>query len=112
MKKLIVALSILTMGLTSFAGTVNGKVTKIRVYERDNYIKFESKIPNLTYRVRKIDVLKGMTRIGKTRVIAEVERGGIDVRTEVVLDRIGDGLYIRSKSNDMFVTERELDSIR
>ncbi|MGL4534311.1 MAG: hypothetical protein ACRC6A_08175 [Fusobacteriaceae bacterium] len=112
MKKIIATLSLLTMGLTSFAGTVNGTMTKIRVYERDNYIKFESRIPNLTYRIRKVDVLKGMTRIGKTRTIGEVEKVGIEVKTEVVLDRIANGLFIRTKNNDMFVTEKELDNIR
>ena len=57
-----------------------------------------------------------MKRYGKVMWVASVERNGItwdvDRKEVVTLDRKGDGLWIKSKNNSMFVTERELDKIR
>lgn len=117
MKKLFIVLLILIVSASSvFAGSVDGKLTKIRVYEEGRNIRFKSKIPNLTYIVRKIDVLKGMTRRGKTLVKAKLEKNGLildfDKKTLVTLDRVGDGLYIKSKVHTMYVTEKELEKVR
>lgn len=112
MRKIIATLSLLAMGLTALAGTVNGTLTRIRVSDRDNEVKFESKVPDLTYRVRKIDIVRGMTRHGKTTARADIERMGIKARVEVTLDRVANGLYIKSANNDMFITEKELEGIR
>ena len=88
-----------TLSFSAFAGLVNGKMTKIRSYEKGNQISFESKIPNVTFKVKKVDIFKAMTRYGKVMSVADFERKG-------------DGLWIKSKNNSMFVTERELDKIR
>ena len=117
MKKFFVVLLMLIVSASSvFAGSVDGKLTKIRVYEEGRNIRFKSKIPNLTYIVTKIDVLKGMTRIGKTLVKAKIEKNGLildfDEKTLVTLNRVGDGLYIKSKVHTMYITEKELESVR
>ncbi|MGL6063687.1 MAG: hypothetical protein ACRC0S_01180 [Fusobacteriaceae bacterium] len=120
MKKIIMVLTILSMSVSTLAGsvTLNGKktLTKIRASERDNHIKFESKIPSFTMRVAKKDVLKGMVKPGKTRTIIEIERNGI-INTDgrkvgATLDRIKDGLWIKTRTAEMFVSERELDAIK
>nr|WP_307775860.1 hypothetical protein [uncultured Cetobacterium sp.] len=116
MKKLSIFLLAMTMSVSALAGTVNGKITKIRAYERGKTIKFESRIPNLTFRVKKVDILKAMTRYGKITTVADIEKNGIvldvDRKVFVTLDRVRDGLYIKSKHNNMFVSERELDNVR
>ncbi|MGL6098273.1 MAG: hypothetical protein ACRCZ9_00710, partial [Fusobacteriaceae bacterium] len=101
MKKIIMAV-LLGMSINAMAGVVelNGKktMTTIKASERDNHIKFASKIPNLTMRVGKITLLKAMTRVGKTQSIIEIERNGIlaemDRKVPATLDRVGDGLWI------------------
>lgn len=119
MKKIIAAI-LLGMSMTAMAGIVevDGRktMTTIKVSERDNHIKFESKIPNLTMRVGKMTLLKAMKRPGVTKSIIEIERNGL-INTDgrnvaAVLDRVGDGLWIRTATTMMFVTERELDKVR
>ncbi|MBC2854185.1 hypothetical protein [Cetobacterium sp. 2G large] len=116
MRKLKMLILAATLSFTAFAGLVNGKMTKIRSYEKGNQISFESKIPNVTFKVKKVDIFKAMTRYGKVMSVADFERNGIildvDRKVVVTLDRKGDGLWIKSKNNSMFVTERELDKIR
>ena len=57
-----------------------------------------------------------MTRKGKIMSVADIEKNGIihdvDRKAVVTLDRVGDGLYIKTKNNTMFVTVKELDKIR
>ena len=105
-----------TLSFSAFAGLVNGKMTKIRSYEKGNQISFESKIPNVTFKVRKTDIFKAMTRKGKIMSVADLEKNGvildIDRQVVVTLDRIGDGLYIKTKNNTMFVSEKKLDKIK
>ena len=105
-----------TLSLSAFAGVVNGSMTKIRAYEKGNQIRFESKIPNLSFQVKKVDIFKAMTRYGKVKSVADLERNGIildvDRKVIVTLDRVKDGLHIKSRNHSMFVTERELDKIR
>lgn len=105
-----------TLSFTAFAGIVNGKMTKIRSYEKGNQIRFESRIPNLSFQVKKVDIFKAMTRYGKIMSVADLERNGIildvDRKVVVTLDRVKDGLHIKSRNHSMFVTERELDKIR
>lgn len=119
MKKIIAAI-LLGMSMTAMAGIVevDGKktMTTIKASERDNHIKFESKLPNLTMRVSKITLLKAMTKKGITKSIVEIERNGI-INTNgrnvpAVLDRVGDGLWIKTPTTMMFVTERELDKVK
>ncbi|WP_418966261.1 hypothetical protein [Cetobacterium sp.] len=116
MRKLKMLILGATLSLSAFAGIVNGSMTKIRAYEKGNQIRFESRIPNLSFQVRKVDIFKAMTRYGKVMSVADLERNGIildvDRKVVVTLDRVKDGLYIKSKNNSMFVTERELDKIR
>lgn len=121
MKKIFILLTIITtflslnIGVVS-AGKVNGNYAKIRTYEKGRLVYFESKIPNVRIITRKVDVLKGMTKIGKTRTIVEIERNGllvdIDKKVGATLDRVGDGLFIRAGNITMFVSERELDDVR
>lgn len=119
MKKILAAL-LLGMSINAMAGVVevNGKktMTTIKASERDNHIKFSSVVPNLTMRVSKVTLLKAMTRIGKTNAIIEIERNGLLVDTDrkvaAVLDRVGDGLWIRTATTMMFITEKELDKVR
>lgn len=105
-----------TLSLSAFAGVVNGTVTKIRTYDKGNQIRFESKIPNLSFQVRKVDILKAMTRIGKVTSVGDLERNGLisseDRAVVIQLDRVKDGLHIKSRNHSMFVTERELDKVR
>ena len=42
------------LSLTALAGSVNGNMTKIRAYNDGNQISFESRIPNLTFKVKKL----------------------------------------------------------
>ncbi|MGL5092617.1 MAG: hypothetical protein ACRC8B_17085 [Aeromonas sobria] len=116
MLPLVAALSFCVMSISAFAGSVDGKITKIRAYEEDSKILFKSRFPNVSYGLRKGDILKVMTRHGKTRATADLEKNGIivkaDRRVRVTLDRVGDGLYIRGNTLTMFVSERELDNIR
>ncbi|MGL4712526.1 MAG: hypothetical protein ACRC7J_11245 [Vibrio ordalii] len=116
MLPLVAALSFCVMSTSAFAGSVDGKITKIRAYEEDSKILFKSRFPNVSYSLRKGDILKVMTRHGKTRATADLEKNGIivkaDRRVRVTLDRVGDGLYIRGNTLTMFVSERELDNIR
>lgn len=105
-----------TLSLSAFAGVVNGTVTKIRTYDKGNQIRFESKIPNLSFQVRKVDILKAMTRIGKVTSVGDLERNGLisseDRAVVIQLDRVKDGLHIKSRNHSMFVTEKELDKVR
>lgn len=119
MKKMIAAL-LLGMSINAMAGIVevDGRktMTTIKVSERDNHIKFESKIPNLTMRAGKLAILKAMKKPGVTKSIVEIERNGL-INTNgrnvaAVLDRVGDGLWIRTSTTMMFITERELDKVR
>ncbi len=120
MKKIIMTVAILAMSISTLAGsvTVGGRktLTKIIASERGNHIKFESKFPSLVMRISKRDVFKGMTRIGKTRTIVEIERNGIintDARNvAATLDRIGDGLWVKTRTTQMFITEKELKRIK
>ena len=116
MRKIKMIILAATLSMSAFAGIVNGTMTKIRSYEEGNQISFESKIPNVTFKVKKVDIFKAMTRIGKVMSVADFEKNGIildvDRKVVVTLDRKGDGLWIKSKKNSMFVTERELDKIR
>ena len=121
MKKFITGLMLvmslfLVMPQEASAGVVNGKVTKIRTYTQANKVYFESRIPNVSIIVRKVDVIKGMTKIGKTRTIVEIQRDGliidIDKKVGATLDRVGDGLHIRTNNLTMFITEKELDDVR
>lgn len=119
MKKIIAAV-LLGMSMTAMAGIVevDGRktMTTIKASERNDHIKFESKIPNLTMRVAKITILKAMTRRGVTNSIVEIERNGI-INTNgrnvpAVLDRVGDGLWIKTPTTMMFISERELDNVK
>ncbi|WP_040406952.1 hypothetical protein [Cetobacterium somerae] len=116
MRKLKMLVLTAALSLTALAGSVNGNMTKIRAYNDGNQISFESRIPNLTFKVKKTDILKSMTRKGKIMSVADIEKNGIildvDRKAVVTLDRVGDGLYIKTKNNTMFVTEKELDKIR
>ncbi len=98
------------------AGVINGTPTKIRAYEENRKIRFESRIPNINVSVRKIDIIKGMTKIGKTRTIIDIERDGllidIDKKVGATLDRVGHGLYIQTATFNMFITEKELDNVK
>ncbi|MGL5948988.1 MAG: hypothetical protein ACRCYV_08080 [Aeromonas sp.] len=121
MKKLSVLMLTALLSVFAFiapasAGTVDGKMTKIRVYERGNKLEFQSRIPKVSYHVKKVDVLKAMTRIGKMPTIVDLEKNGIfedvDRKVGVTLDRVKDGLHIRGGRVSMFITERELDKVR
>ncbi|MGL4865691.1 MAG: hypothetical protein ACRC8F_05175 [Cetobacterium sp.] len=116
MRKIKILILAATLSLTALAGSVNGNITKIRAYEQGSQISFESKIPNMTFKVKKTDIFKAMTRIGKVMSVADLEKNGIildvDRKVVVTLDRVKDGLYIKSKTNTMFISERELDKIR
>ncbi|MGL4687595.1 MAG: hypothetical protein ACRCVS_02790 [Fusobacteriaceae bacterium] len=120
MKKNIMIVAVLAMSVVTLAGsvTLDGKktLTKIVASERQEHIKFESKFPSLVMRISKRDVLKGMTRIGKTRTIVEIERNGIinsDARNVgATLDRIKDGLWVKTSRTQMFITEKELKKIK
>lgn len=116
MRKLKIFILGVTLSLSAFAGVVNGTMTKIRCYEKGNQIRFESKVPNLSFQVRKVDIFKAMTKIGKVTSVGDLERNGLihdsDRKVVVQLDRVKDGLYIKSRDNSMFITEKELDKIR
>ncbi|MGL4671272.1 MAG: hypothetical protein ACRC4Y_03890 [Cetobacterium sp.] len=116
MRKLKMLVLAATLSLSAFAGVVNGTVTKIRTYDKGNQIRFESKIPNLSFQVRKVDILKAMTRIGKVTSVGDLERNGLisseDRAVVIQLDRVKDGLHIKSRNHSMFVTEKELDKVR
>nr|AWH59745.1 hypothetical protein [Edwardsiella tarda] len=108
--------ALLALPLSAMAGSVDGKLTKIRSYDDGRKIEFKSRIPNVSFSLRKVDILKSMTRFGKTTAVADLEKNGIIVNTDrkalVTLDRVGDGLYIKGKTLTMFVTEKELENIR
>ncbi|MGL5291364.1 MAG: hypothetical protein ACRC9T_05515 [Vibrionaceae bacterium] len=116
MKKIIAAVFAMAMSTSALAGIVNGTMTKIRVHEQGTSLRFESRVPNLTFIVRKGEILKAMTKVGKERGIAEIEVNGLivdqDRKVGVTLDRRADGLEIQSPRHKMFVTEKELKSIR
>ncbi|MGL5657369.1 MAG: hypothetical protein ACRCXY_11130 [Fusobacteriaceae bacterium] len=116
MIKLKIFILITALSLNAYAGMVNGIATKVRTYEYDNHISFESKIPNLTFKVRKIDVLKAMTKIGELSSVGNLEKNGIiqDINKKIVirLERVNDGLRISSRKDKMFITEKELDKIK
>ena len=122
MMKKIIALFVVVVALfsmsmpTAMAGSVNGKITKIRAYEQGNQVRFESRIPNVDIVVRKVDIIKGMLKRGKTTAIVNIERDGIlidvDKKVLATLDRVGDGLYIKTRNVDMFVSEKELDRVK
>lgn len=119
MKKIIAAI-LLGMSMTAMAGIVelDGRKTPttIRVSERDNHIKFESRVPNFSMRVGKIAILRAMKTRGTADAIIEIERNGLintnGRNVRAVLDRVGDGLWIRTATSSMFITERELENIR
>ncbi|MEG1807777.1 hypothetical protein [Cetobacterium sp.] len=116
--KNIIKIAILAgvLSVNALAGVVNGTMTKVRAYEEGTQISFESKIPNVTFKVKKVDIFKAMTRVGKVTSIGDLEKNGLihdtDRKVVVQLDRVKDGLYIKARNNSMFVTERELDKIR
>ena len=122
MMKKIIALFVVVVALfsmsmpTAMAGSVNGKITKIRAYEQGNKVRFESRIPNVDIVVRKVDIIKGMLKRGKTIAVVNIERDGIlidvDKKVLATLDRVGDGLYIKTRNVDMFVSEKELDRVK
>lgn len=120
MKKFFILLTLITFisinASSVSAGKINGNYAKIRTYEKGRLVYFESKLPNVRIITRKVDVLKGMTKIGKTRTIVEIERNGllfdVDKKVGATLDRVGDGLFIRAGNMTMFVSERELDDVR
>lgn len=99
-----------------YAGSVNGNLTKIRAYDTGRSIKFKSIIPNVAIYTTKKDILKGMLKLGVTRTLVKIERDGIFIdRGKYVgatLDRVGDGLYIKTSAVKMFISERELDDVR
>lgn len=107
----------LLMGMSqAHAGSVDGKLTKIRAYDDGKKVEFKSRIPNVSYALKKSDILKVMTRSGKTRATADLEKNGIildvDRKVRVTLDRVGDGLFIRGNTMTMFISEKELKDIR
>lgn len=121
MKKIIAVFTVLTVMFsislpTAMAGTLNGNLTKIRAYEQGNKVRFESRIPKLDIIVRKGDIIKAMTRFGKTTAVVKIERDGriIEVDRKIVakLNRVGDGLYIHARNVNMFITEKELDNVK
>lgn len=116
MRKLKMLMLAATLSLSAFAGVVNGTATKIRAYEEGTQISFESKIPNVTFKVKKVDIFKAMTRVGKVTSVGDLEKNGLihdtDRKVVIQLDRVKDGLHIKAKNNSMFVTEKELDKIR
>lgn len=121
MKKIIAVFTVLTVMFsislpTAMAGTLNGNLTKIRAYEQGNKVRFESRIPKLDIIVRKGDIIKAMTRFGKTTAVVKIERDGriieIDRKIVAKLNRVGDGLYIHARNVDMFITEKELDNVK
>lgn len=121
MRKILLMLMLVVAAFTmsmpeASAGLVEGKATKIRAYEDGNKIRFESRIPNVDIVVRKIDIFKAMTKRGVTYTIVDVQRNGllvdVDKKLRATLDRVGDGLHIRTSRVNMFITERELDDVR
>ena len=66
--------------------------------------------------MRKVDIFKAMTKRGVTYTIADVKRDGliidVDRKLRATLDRVGDGLHIKTARVNMFVSERELDDVR
>ena len=98
------------------AGSINGKLTKIRAYDTGRSIKFKSIIPNVAIITTKKDIIKGMLKPGVTRTLVKVERDGIFIDSGrymgATLDRVGDGLYIKTSVVKMFISERELDDVR
>lgn len=116
MIKLKTLILITALSLNSYAGIVNGVATKIRTYEDNHQISFKSKIPNLTFKIRKIDVLKAMTKIGELNSIGNLEKNGIikdiDKKLVIKLERVNNGLRITSRNDKMFITEKELDKIK
>lgn len=116
MRKLKMLMLAATLSLSAFAGIVNGTMTKIRAYEEGTQISFESKIPNVTFKVKKVDIFKAMTRVGKVTSVGDLEKNGLihdtDRKVVIQLDRVKDGLHIKARNNSMFVTEKELDKIR
>lgn len=114
---LMMSFAVFAMGMSdAYAGTVNGKITKIRAYEDGPRIRFESRVPNVDIIVRKIDIFKAMTKVGVTHTIVDVKRDGlivdVDKKLRATLDRVGDGLHIRTSRVSMFISERELDDVR
>lgn len=116
MRKFKILILAMTLSLSAFAGIVNGAMTKIRAYEDGSQISFKSKIPNLTFKVKKVDIFKAMTRVGKVTSVGDLEKNGLILDTDrkvvIQLDRVKDGLYIKARNNSMFVTEKELEKIR
>lgn len=102
--------------LNAYAGIVNGIPTKVKTYEYGNEFNFESKVPNITFKVKKSDVNKAMSKTGKFTVTGNVEKNGIvtdiDRKVKLRLERVRDGLYIISINDKMFVTEKELDKVK
>lgn len=105
-----------TFSLNAHAGVVNGIPTKIKTYESGNEINFESKVPNITFKVRKSDVCKAMDRNEGVNSSGRIEKNGIvkdiDRKLKMRLERVNDGLRIISINDKMFVTEKELDKIK
>ena len=114
MLKLILTGLLLSMPL--FAGKVDGKYAKIRAYEKGEQIRFESRVPNIAFQVKKSDILKAMLKTGSSKSIADLEINGlikdVDKKVIVTLRRVNDGLYIKYNDRTMFVSEKELDDIR
>ncbi|MGL5008118.1 MAG: hypothetical protein ACRC53_12370 [Plesiomonas sp.] len=108
--------ALLALSFSSVAGSVNGQLTKIRAYEKGRKIEFKSRVPNVSFSLTKVDILKAMTRFGKTTAVADLEKNGLIINTDrkalVTLDRVRDGLYIKGKTLTMFITEKELDRVR
>lgn len=119
MKKLIISLFVVALSVVSFsaaAGSVDGKLTKIRAYDKNGKVEFKSRVPNVSFTLRKADIVQAMTRFGKTQAVADLEKDGLIVKADrkafVTLDRVKDGLYIRGKTLIMFVSEDELENLR
>ena len=58
-------------------GKVDGKYAKIRAYEKGNQIRFESRVPNIAFQVKKSDILKAMLKTGSSKSIADLEINGL-----------------------------------
>ncbi len=116
MKKLKILVLLVTFSLSAHAGMVNGLPTKIKTYENGNEINFESKVPNITFKVKKSDVYKAMDRNEGVNSSGRIEKNGvikdIDRKLKMRLERVNDGLRIISINDKMFITEKELDKIK
>ncbi|MGL5251480.1 MAG: hypothetical protein ACRC7P_10420, partial [Enterovibrio sp.] len=79
-------------------------------------VRFESRIPNLTFIVSKKKITRAMLKIGREPAVVKVEKNGFivdkDHKVVATLVRRADGLEIRTPNHHMFVTEKELKRVR